>query len=77
MITFNMILHVSYIMNEGSERLGDQENNVCRTAKNSFRRSNCVACLGSVYPTTFLPSYVPFIVQQFNTLIILYCTVYS
>ena len=38
MITFNVILHVSYIMNEGSGGISEQENNLCHTAKKHFRQ---------------------------------------
>ncbi len=53
MITFNMILHVSCIMNKGSEGIGEQENNLCHTANKNIRRSTCVVCPGSLYPATF------------------------
>ena len=48
MIIFNMILHVSCIMNKGSEGIGEQENNLCHTAKKNIRRSTCVVCPGSL-----------------------------
>ncbi len=73
MITFNMILHVSCIMNEGSEGMGEQENNLCHTAKKNFRRSTVSR---QFVPCNFSPSYVRLIVKQFYTLIILYCTFY-
>ena len=45
MITFNMILHVSCIMNEGREGIGELENSLCHIAKKKdFRRSFCVVC---------------------------------
>ncbi len=59
MITFNMILHVSCIMNEGSEGIGEQENNLCHTTKKTFELCRMsrqfVSC-------NFPPSYVRFIV---------------
>ncbi len=52
MITFNMILHVSCIMNEGSEGMAELEKNRCRTAKKIFDVRPASYVLPGLYPAT-------------------------
>ena len=61
MITFNMILHVSCIMNEGREGIGELENSLCHTAKKKIFDVRPVSYVRQFVPCNFAPSYGRFI----------------